>query len=190
LRSSNRETATGSYKMKTCTENIILGTGLMAFFCYVLFVLIPEEIFVPAGIQFRALSPAFFPKLTSALLIGLGGLLVVRSLVERKVLQAANPATSPGGEADNEEDNSLDYPLPIKAVKIGAAVFLLFSYYWLIGIFGMLATSIFMMPLFAFLYGSRNWKLVLPLSIVLAVSLYYFFGKVASISIPKGSLFG
>lgn len=176
--------------MKPQFENMVLGAGLIVFFTYVLFVLIPAEIFIPAGIRIRALSPAFFPRVVSILMIGLGAGIVVQSLLQTRVVRSIANLPSAQPEADDQQDTSIDLRLSIKIVKIGFASVLLFCYYWLIGIFGMLATSIVMMPVFSLLYGYRKWKLILPLSFVLAVSLYYFFAKVAHISIPKGSLFG
>ena len=176
--------------MKPQFENIVLGTGLIVFFAYVLFVLIPAEIFIPAGIRIRALSPAFFPRIVSILMIGLGAGIVVQSLLQIRSVRLMGGVPPAQPEADDQQDTSTDLRLPVKIAKIGFASVLLFCYYWLIGIFGMMATSIVMMPAFSFLYGYRKWKLVLPLSVVLAVSLYYFFAKVAHISIPKGSLFG
>ena len=180
----------GFCQMKPHIENIGLGIGVMAIFGYVLLVLIPAEIFVPAWIKIRALSPAFFPRLVSILMIGLGAGIIVQSLLLIKAARSSGDAPRAQPETEEREDKSLDFSPSAKIIRIGAAVLLLFSYYRLIGTFGMPATSIVMMPLFSFLYGNRNWKLVLPLSVVMAVSLYYFFAKVAHISIPKGSLFG
>jgi hypothetical protein len=170
-------------------KDIGLGVGIIGFFLFTLFVLIPAEIFVPSSIKYRALSPAFFPRIVSILMVFLGTILILQSfLITSRPTKEGEK--EPESASDEEEIEALSRrPTKGKVIRIGAGAGLMFLYYGLIHIFGIVLTSIFMMPLFIWLYDERRWKLMFPLSVLLAFSLYYFFAKVALISLPKGSLF-
>jgi hypothetical protein len=170
-------------------KDIGLGAGIIIFFVFTLFVLIPEEIFVPAGIKYRALSPAFFPRVISVLMIFLGAVLIIQTLLGPPA-QPQEGASGSGKPGEEEEMQELPQrPARERILRVGAGATLMFLYYGLVHILGIVVTSIFMMPLFVLLYDERRLKLIFPLSIILAVSLYYFFAKVALIPLPKGSLF-
>jgi putative tricarboxylic transport membrane protein len=169
-------------------RDIYLGFAIIVIFGFVLLFLVPVGIFIPAGVKYQPLSPAFFPRIILLLLIFLGAVLVVQTLL-RAISRKKEEAPSSIQQGRIQEDVDLDRSGVQKFFRIGAAATLLFVYYWVINYAGMWITSVFMLPMFALLYGERRLKFLIPLSLILPVLLYYFFTKVALVIFPKGSLF-
>ena len=62
----------------------------------------------------------------------------------------------------------------------------LIVYYGLVLPLGIVISSMLALSGFALIYGERRLKIILPLSVLLPVGLYYFFVKIANIPMPLG----
>ncbi len=158
-----------------------LGIVLIVVFAVVLFVAIPNGIWVPQSLPDGAISPAAWPSVVSTGLILLGMVLVAQGLFEVKAMQGA-----PRQRAARADDA---LPAALAWGKIAGALMLLALYAWALHVLGIVLSSVIALPLFALLYGERRVVILAPLAILLPVGLYYFFTQVANIPMPTG-IFG
>lgn len=153
-------------------KTMLVGFAIAAVFAVIALVVIPGYIRVPASIEVAALSPDFWPTVVAwgvvVLAVGLG---VQGWLDWRKA--------APGDDAEAPE-NPQDW---LRAI---AAVAAMIVYYALIPYVGIVAASIPAYIAMAALMGARRWGVVLPVSVVLPIALYFFFVKVANIPLPLG----
>ncbi len=160
-------------------KSVILGSILLLVFGVVLFVAIPNGIWIPSRLPDGAISPAAWPRVVTIGLMFLGAVLIVQGLKQRKV----SPAPTPVPPAAD------DLPGPVARLKIVAAVALLALYAWGLHVIGIVLSSALAFFLFALLYGERRLTILLPVAVLLPVGLYYFFTQVAHIPMPTG-IFG
>lgn len=163
-------------------RDLAVGLALLTFSLLGLFVVIPLGVVTPGELEFRALSPSFWPMIVMSGLVITSIVICIGSLI-------SNHRTSdqPSPLIDEIEDHVEDrLPLAQGVMKGGAVIALFFSYYWSINYIGIIAASIVTMILLMLLGGERHTRIVIPVSFTLPVVLYYFFTHIANIPLPLG----
>lgn len=155
-------------------NDLILSGVTVAFALLVMFVVIPLGVEDPGKINVLALGPSFWPFII-ALFICLMGLIVgVQAF--RRYRAGGNPRMAAGGQR-------------FALARWAGALVLLAGYYVLLGLLGMVVTSILALLLFMLLGGERRPALIAAISLILPITLYLFFRYVANVAIPMG-IFG
>lgn len=172
--------------MQRETKDLLLSLGLMLFFIWAYFYLVPWGIFVPASIKIAVMSPAFFPETVIVFIVALSLILAIQSIIAMKMKNTEGAVQ--GGKAEAGETEP-PVKRTVKIIKITASVILLILYYEAVIFFGMLPASIVFLVLFSLLYGERRFKITVPLAVLLPALIYMFFTMIAKIPLPKGILF-
>jgi len=165
---------------------MLLSLGLLLFFTWAYFYVVPWGIFVPASIKIPVMSPAFFPQTVIIFIVALSLILAIQSIIAMKVTGRKGEAT---GETVETGKTDQSVTRAMKITKITASVILLILYYEAVIFFGMLPASIVFLVLFSLLYGERRFKITVPLAILLPALIYMFFTVIAKIPLPKGIFF-
>jgi hypothetical protein len=134
-------------------------------------VLIPFQI---AGESIAAIgnlqSPAFFPVFSGIAIIICAGILAARSLA----------ATAAGGL-------HVTFPrLPFVAAVSG--IFVLFAAGSLV--IGMIPASAVMIFVLAYLWDYRDFRILVPVAVLVPLAIYLLFEKTLLIILPRGVVFG
>jgi len=144
----------------------LLALGLLMYFKF-----IPEQI--PIVAAENDMSPAFFPKMGTVLLLFLSLLLIAKSYKGLFMYK-------------NMWQGSL-ISKPVR--KVTLIIFLLFGYVLTMQQVGFLiATPIFLATFFVYL-GVRNLKTLLVLTLVTPMFIYIVFEKLLMVFLPQGLLF-
>lgn len=156
------------WKTRAQSRDFYLGLVLLCFAVGLLVYIIPFHV----EVQFAhgmAVKPTFFPYFMSSSILFLSGLLIWKS---NKTSQ----------DATRSED---------KKVSKATIVFIALLFAGYLGIFavGMLPMGVMMVFVLVRAFGYRNWVRALVFSVVFAVLLFFFFEKIAQVSIPRGFLF-
>lgn len=171
--------------MRRETKDLLLSLGLLLFFTWAYFYLVPWGIFVPTSIKIPVMSPAFFPETVIVFIVVLSLILGIQSVIAMKTGREGEVK----GEMVETGETEQSVSRAMKITKITASVILLLLYYEVVIYFGMLPASIVFLVLFSLLYGERRFKITIPLAIILPVLIYMFFTMIAKIPLPKGILF-
>ncbi len=158
-------------------KDVLLGVILVFGFSIVVLVLIPVAVEVPRSIKIAATAPDYWPKLVSSAIALLGVAVLTQGILKIKSARL-QPATD-GSDEGGPQGKSAFF-------KTTAAVLGLLAYYWLVVPLGIVAASMLALPGFAVIYGERRIKVLIPLSLLLPVALYFFFTKIANIPMPLG----
>ncbi len=148
-----------------------------------IFYLIPSFIVVPQQLGSLALSPAFWPTIIMTGMLFTSVVILIQGLVSWRKLSKQPIKNTDLQQSDTSEHYPIDGP---RAAILGAVISIFFGYYWLIDHLGILLSSILALLALMGLGGERRLKILLPLSIILPVALYYFFTRVAHVYLPQG----
>jgi hypothetical protein len=138
---------------------------------------------IPAGDDGAPVGARSFP-------LGMGIILVLLGLV----LLASTWRRS----AEDEEDSSVDGPasqgpsppLWLEATSVAAVLLLIAAYVFLLGALGFIAATFLTVALgIGGVLGIRRPRIILGLSVGLALGIYILFGKVLGVYLPHGSWF-
>ena len=160
-------------------KDILLGCILSVGFSLVVWVLIPAAVPVPKSIKVAALSPDFWPKIIAAGLAIMGLVLIAQGII-RILRERVETVPGISSNATPTSDRGSIFFRTV-AIMVGLLV-----YYALVGPLGIVISSILAIVAFAFIYGERRFKILIPIAILLPIGLYYFFVKVANIPMPLG----
>ncbi|BEQ15134.1 tripartite tricarboxylate transporter TctB family protein [Desulfoferula mesophila] len=168
--------------MKSHYDNLYLGLGTALIFLFVSLWLIPNFILVPSSVQMTGVSPSFWPEVISWGLVGLGIMLACSSLIQIRKTKAG--AARAGEAADNSAAIPKVNPRSVgmACLTIGAMV----GYYFLVDWLGMMLSSMVALLGYTLIYGYRDFKLTVPIAVLVPLVLYFFFVKVANIPMPPG----
>lgn len=165
------------------SKDIWLGISL--FICCVLmyFVVIPFAVDVPKSVKIKSLSPAYWPKIITVTTAFLSLLILLSGIAEKKS-NSAGCIVSQQAKGDGITS----------AQKRGLALYMrpamimitLVVYFLILEPLGIVTASMIGFLLFAVIFGEKKVKILLPITILLPISLYYFFVKVANIPLPLG----
>lgn len=147
------------------------GIIMMALALLLMLVLIPVGVVEPKKVKYAALSPSYYPRFVTYVLLGLGVAVTVRSLLF------------------NREKTVTGVELRTDALRRYGWVFVILALYaasvtWL----GFIVSSTLALLATLLLAGERRLYLILPIALLLPLGLYFFFLKVASVPIPLGIL--
>lgn len=151
------------------TGLVIGGLGLFSWFY-----LIPYGVQQYAEAPSLALSATFWPYVITALLIGLGGCLMVQGGVRLR-LQPSTSSVVPKSKLPKE---------------VLWAVFFLVPYYLLAQSLGLLLASVIAFAAYALLAGEKSYKKVALLSFVVPAFITLFFIYIAQVLVPLGPIDG
>lgn len=141
------------------------------------FALIPNGVVVPGSVEIPALSPDFWPYMIT------WGVIISSAFLLLESLMLKVPAADDDDEETETQYNLATLPATLRMVIL---IFALFLFYFALTTVGIVAGSIVLMMAMMLYFGERNWKYILPLSILIPIGLYLFFLHVAGIPMPLG----
>lgn len=147
-------------------SEVYLGGGMLVFSLILIWWLIPGYI-ADFATGDDGLSPRFFPYLVTIIIGLLSTVLIIRNI-----------RLNSFEKSDRRLDRST-------WVCIG----LLIAYQQSIVYIGLSPASFLALAGLMFLYGFRNWLVILPFSGVVVIGLSLFFELVALVPLPRGILF-
>lgn len=151
---------------------IALGSGTV-------FLLIPNGVIVPSSVQIPALSPDFWPYTIA------WGVVVSSAFLLLEALLLKVP-----GDGSDDEDSAAEAQYKLDTLpgtlRMVVLILALFLFYFALTHLGVVVSSIVLIPTMMLYFGERNWKYILPLSLLIPVGLYLFFLHVAGIPMPLG----
>ena len=159
-------------------RDLLTGIGFLVLGMLGFFVLIPVGVDLPAAVQIQALSPDFWPrKIAIAVMV-----VAVFLIAEAAFLRL------PGGSDDEDAEADAAYKLDTLPGALRALVLMasLFLFYFALTTFGIVASSIVLMPAMMLFFGERHWVIIVVLSLASPIGLYLFFLHVAGIPMPLG----
>ena len=148
------------------------GLIMVALALLMMFVLIPFGVVEPKKIKYAALSPSYYPRFVTYVLLALGAAISLRAVVFSRVHSDSNPV-------DIRPDANHRYVWVFIILALYAATIT-----WL----GFIVTSAIALLATFWLAGERRLYLSVPIAVLLPLGLYFFFLKVASVPIPLGVL--
>jgi len=147
----------------------ISGLIIIAFALIVYFILIPTQI--PPDRM--GLSSSFFPKFSAIVIAGLGVILFFKPLFSK-----------------NSENAELIFRMDRVSVIRAIIIFsFMVSYIFLLHFIGFLISTPLILAMMLYYSGQRNWRIILPLIIIVPSLLYSFFSFGMKLVLPQGILF-
>ncbi len=121
------------------------------------------------------MTPTSYPNFV------LGAMAVFSVLLMVANVDISTRSGSPAGIASTADGADSAAPDKLQAI---AGIVLTAVYIILLPIAGYILSSIVMLTVFIYLYGGRNIKVIIPLSVGLSLALYWFFADVMDILMP------
>jgi hypothetical protein len=102
------------------------------------------------------------------------------------LLIGANIRFGLGTASEPSQESSQPPPVDRPGVNLRAVggIGLTALYLFLLPIIGYISSSIILLIMFILLFGGRNFKVIIPLSVGLSLTLYWFFAKVMGVLMP------
>jgi hypothetical protein len=160
--------------MSRLSPDLWLGAGVIALGTFLLLILIPYGITSPSNVRIAVLSPTIWPKIISAGLVLIGGLLVLRAFVAGRGDVAPAEETSEGGWRP--------------WMRIGAVGLLMAAYFYSLPMLGMPLAGIIALLAYALLVRAGRPITTVLTAILLPLMIYGFFSHVAGVPIPQGHI--
>ena len=154
-------------------NEIVIGLGVMALAACLLWWVIPTQIDMPQRVRFRALSPAFWPKVISWTMLACGVALTLSAIF--------GPKTPRAGV------DSLAISRP-EGLRLAALAVILLATFLALPVLGMVWTCMLAYAALLLLTGGRQMGWGLAVAVLLPIVLYLFFSKVAGVAIPQGQI--
>lgn len=154
-------------------DEILIGLGVMALAALFLWWLIPTYVAIPRRVPNRALAPSFWPNIIGWTMMLAGALLATRATL--------GPAL-PTGTADRVEPRGPEF-----LRLFGMAAIMLVTYL-AIPVLGMVWVSMLTFLAILFLTGAKRLGWGVLVAVLLPLTLYFFFTKVAGVAIPQGQI--
>ena len=167
--------------MTSATKEYCVGIGMLIIAVVGWFVVIPAGIDLPSSVEFRALSPDFWPHVVRILLGICGAIVAVQAHFDRQRVGDSIEAAT-----EEEERGEVQFEFAASAVRVVGALAGLFAAYFAIPHIGIAAAGVVLILASTFVLGERRLKYTVPLAIILPVILYMFFVHVANIPMPLG----
>lgn len=159
-------------------KDFMAGIVFVVFGLLTLVVLIPIGIQLPPSVQYRALSPSYWPNIVAGAITALGLALVIASLLASKKA----PQSDPSAETP-EPDSS-----PWLAMRPFAALAICFALYFGLEPLGFVLTTTIALAALMVLAGEYRPHVVIPVALIVPMAMHVFFTKAASVPIPMGIL--
>lgn len=156
------------------TTNTKLGL-FMVVICLMVYFLaiptIPEDVW--AGRR-TGLTSKFLPKAITLSMLILGALLAINEYIpleSRKAIAVRIEMTR------HEKTRAL------------VTMLIIASYVYLVYLFGFLFPTILALGMLIWYFGERNWAVIVLTSVGISCALFYFFGKIMMLLLPRGWIF-
>ncbi|MGI9478213.1 MAG: tripartite tricarboxylate transporter TctB family protein [Hyphomicrobiaceae bacterium] len=156
-------------------SNLASGVVFLTLGVLALAVLIPLGIESPPSLQFRALSPSFWPNTVGVVISVIGLALIASSVLDRS--SNANQPVVAG------EQRSVW--LSVRPYLVMVVCFVL---YLSLETFGFVLVPTIAMAVLMAIGGERRIWLIALISIITPLALYVFFTKATGLAIPTGVL--
>ena len=158
--------------MRSIQSRLLPGIAFLALGIVGLTILIPYGIESPASVQYRALSPSYWPNIVCVAVSIIGLVLVATSFFQN----------STNDVASNGSGSRWQWlrPFIVMAVCIGL--------YFSLQTLGFVLTNIISMAILMLLGGERRIYLIAMVSVLTPLALYVFFTKATGVPIPAGVL--
>ena len=148
-------------------QDIFSAFAFIVFGSFLIFFLIPVGIIEPGNVDFSVLSPSYYPRLISYILIFIGIGILIKNF------------TSGFFEKTNLIENKY-------LVRMMIVLALIFFIIFMLPILGIPIVSVFSILFLMLLGGERRPIIIACVSILAPLFIYLFFTKVAQIPIPNG----
>ena len=153
-------------------KHFFSGVFMLAVGLLLLLLLIPIGIDTPKKIRYAALSPTYYPQIIALILSVIGAAIIFRN---RKPLKI-------------KETDELDAVHPNAQIRIGGFLALLAAYSLSLEFLGFVLSGSLVLATSLILSGERRAIIIIALSLLLPISLFLFFYKVAYVPVPNGLL--
>jgi len=153
-------------------KNLLAGLVLLAFGALTLGVLVPYGVQNPPSVQYRALSPSYWPNIVAAAVCVIGLALTVTAAME-------------GTQADSKLTRSDSIWF---ALRPFVALAICFALYFGLEPLGFVLTCTIALAALMMLAGEFRPHVILPVALIVPFGLHLFFTKAASVPIPMGIL--
>ena len=153
-------------------KHFFSGVFMLAVGLLLLLLLIPFGIDTPKKIRYAALSPTYYPQIVALILSVIGAAIIFRN---RKPFRM-------------KEAEELDVAHPNAQIRIITFLALLAAYALSLEFLGFVLSGALALATSLILAGERRAIFILVMSLLLPISLFLFFYKVAYVPVPNGLL--
>lgn len=158
-------------KLTTNTKIGLFMVGICLAVYFLAIPTIPEDVW--AGRR-TGLTSKFLPKIITVSMMILGALLVMNEYIpleSRKAIAVRIEMTR------QEKTRAL------------VTMLIIANYVYMVSLFGFLFPTMLALGMLMWYYGERNWAVIVLTSVGLSWALYYFFGKIMMLLLPRGWIF-
>ena len=153
-------------------KHFFSGVFMLSVGLLLLLFLIPFGIDTPKKIRFAALSPTYYPHIVALILSVIGVAIIFKN---------RQPLTTKGTD-------DLDEIHPNAKMRIGGFLALLAVYSLSLEFLGFVLSGGLALAASLILAGERRAFIIMAISLLLPISLFLFFYKVAYVPVPNGIL--
>ena len=153
-------------------KHFFSGVFMLAVGLLLLLFLIPFGIDSPKKIRFAALSPTYYPQIVALILSVIGVAIIFKN---------RQPFIT-------KETDELDEVHPNAKMRIGGFLGLLAVYSFSLEFLGFVLSGVLALAASLILAGERRAFIIIAMSLLLPISLFLFFYKVAYVPVPNGLL--
>lgn len=153
-------------------KNLLAGLVLLAFGVLTLLVLIPYGVQNPSSVQYRALSPSYWPNIVAVAISVIGLALAVTAALR--------------GASDDDRFTASDSLW--LTLRPFVALAICFALYFALEPLGFVLTCTLALAALMILAGEFRPHVILPVALIVPFGLHLFFTKAASVPIPMGIL--
>ena len=150
----------------------LIGFIVIVLSSLILFVLIPTISHDILQTGRRSVSPKFFPTVITIAMMAFGFILTIASYL----------APSVGKESVLKIGKK--ELLRVFLVTFTGLFYVLLMYY-----LGYLIPNILILGFLLWFYGENRWAVIIPLTVGISLTMFYLFGRVLMLMMPRGVLF-
>jgi putative tricarboxylic transport membrane protein len=150
--------------------DIVAAAASLGIALAIYFLIIPDQVYVPAAFIGKANSPAFLPKAISMLLAILSAIYLIKSVIAYL------------REPQQGRALAIDWGIA------GIMAVICIAYVAGILLFGMTIASGLCVAGTIYFFGERRYGLIVGIAVILPALLWYFFVKIANILLPEPGL--
>lgn len=150
----------------------LIGFIVIVLSSLILFVLIPT---IPQDILQtgrKSISPEFFPGVIAIAMMVFGSILIITSYLTPSV----------GKESVRKIGKK-------ELLRVFLVTLIGLSYVILIYLISYLIPTILVLAFLLWFYGENRWTVIFPLTVGISLAMFYLFGRVLMLMMPRGILF-
>lgn len=172
--------------IQNANREIGLGLTIVVLSLAGLFIAIPLGVDAPEDIEVRPLAPDFWPFIVLVFAGLAGAVVTLEGLVGRKRPPHAQDTGTTEEARPDAEPAEQNRPAGEAAMRVAAAIGALFLLYFALPYTGIVAGCMLLLLFMLRFSGERRWHIILAITIVLPLLLYFFFVYVANVPMPMG----